>query len=211
MQLILASASPRRKDILSMLELPFEIKPADVDESVLENENPTSYVLRLAIGKAQKISQDFPGATVIGSDLTIDLDGVSYAKAENRQEAREMLTTFLGRTHNTRCGFCVIHRGEVMSSGVTSTQITFKELSEGELSEYTESGEWQGLAGAYGVQGRAAEFVENFVGSYYDILGLPIYEITATLIKLGYEISESKLQEISISDKKQQKKQFSFS
>lgn len=191
MELILASASPRRKEILSMLNLIFETVPADIDESLREDETPTEYVHRLSIEKAMKIAALYPQATVIGSDLTIDLDNISYAKAENPQAAKRMLGNFSNKTHYTRCGFAVIHENILVSSGIASTQITFRDITESELADYVKSEEWRGLAGAYGVQGSAAEFVKDFRGSYFDILGMPIYEIGAVLMKLGYKVSSA--------------------
>lgn len=196
MKLILASSSPRRKEILSMLDIPFKIAPADIDEGFRENETPIEYVHRLSIEKAMKIADLQPQATVIGSDLTIDFEDTSYAKAESPDEARNMLTKFSGNAHYTRCGFAVIHNGMLVSSGVASTEITFREVPENELNEYIDSEEWKGLAGAYGVQGAAAKFVKDFKGSYFDILGMPVYEIGGVLLKLGYKISESEFAKV---------------
>lgn len=201
MNLILASASPRRKEILSMLDIPFEIIPADIDENVLANESPIDYVHRLSIEKAKKVADIHPKATVIGSDLTVDFRNDSYAKAENADEAKSMLKKFSGNTHYTRCGFAVIHRGILISSGIASTKITFRKIPEDELNVYVDTEEWRGKAGAYGVQGAAAKFVQDFNGSYFDILGLPIYEIGVVLIKLGYKSSNSVFEEIQIKDK----------
>lgn len=196
MKIILASASPRRKDILSMLGVNFEIIPADIDESPLEKEDPHIYVERLSIQKALKISAIHPDCMIIGSDLTVDLDGEIYGKAENKNEARSFLEQFSGKTHMTHCGYAIIHNNRILSSGVASTFITFRKLSESDILKYLESNEWMGLAGAYGVQGGAAKFVEKFKGSYFDILGLPIYEIIANFLKFRILIYSKNIQDL---------------
>lgn len=202
MKIILASQSPRRKDILSMLGIPFDILPADIDESLLSNEDPSYYVHRLSIEKAQALAKEHNDSLVIGSDLTVDVDRQSLAKAENVDEARQMLELVSGKTHYTRCGYAVMKGDTVFSSGVVTTEITFKEISDNELKEYLDSGQWKGLAGSYGVQGSAAKFVQKFVGSYYDILGLPIYEIASILGKFGISIDEKHYNKLVEFDKK---------
>jgi septum formation protein len=196
MKLLLASASPRRKEILGMLGIDFEIVPADIDESIIQDENPRDYVHRLSIEKALKVSKTSKDCIVIGSDLTIDLDGESIAKAETRLEATDFLQKLSGRTHQTHCGFAITQDNRILSSGVASTFMTFKKLTDSQIASYVESNEWVGLAGAYGVQGGAAKFVEKFEGSYFDILGLPIYEIVGNLFKFNLSIIPEHIQNL---------------
>ncbi|MEI7579414.1 MAG: nucleoside triphosphate pyrophosphatase [bacterium] len=195
-QLILASSSPRRKEILSMLGLEFATIPADIDESIKENEQPESYVLRLAKEKALKVAIDYSDAIVIGSDLTIDLAGKTFGKAQNPEMAKQFLENYSGKSHYTHCGFAIVINNKVISSGVANTTITFKDLTAEEITNYVSDKEWLGLAGSYGVQGTAAKFITKFQGSYFDILGLPIYEIAGVLIKLGMKFELSKLDEM---------------
>jgi septum formation protein len=187
-KLILASSSPRRKEILTMLGIPFEIMPADIDESVQPGENPTDYVERLAVEKALKVSLQFPDAYVIGSDLSIDVDGVAMGKAPDRAVASEMLHKLSGRSHFGRASFAILQGKTILARGVSTTTISFNELQETEIETYLDSKEWLGLAGAYGVQGSASKFVTKFIGSYFDILGLPIYHLGSALSSLGFEL-----------------------
>jgi septum formation protein len=197
MKIILASASPRRKDIFELLGIPFSIIPADIDESVRPTENPEAYVERLAREKAAtavSLTQDqFPDAFVIGSDLTLDLDGIAIGKANDRDQALQFLKNFSGRTHFGRCGWAVMQGEQLLGSGVTTTIVEFKKLTSSEIASYLDSNEWTGLGGAYGVQNHGAAFIKTFRGSYYNILGLPVYEIAETLISYGVVIASANL------------------
>ncbi len=199
-KIILASASPRRKQILEKLNIPFTIEPADIDESVIEEETPCHYVERLAIEKAQKISTLYPEAFVIGSDLTCDLDGVSIGKAKDAAMAREMLKNFSGREHYGRCGWAVVKGSCVLASGVATTFVSFKDLDEEQINKYLDSKQWLGLAGAYGVQNDGAKFIKLFKGSYYDILGLPIYHVASALMSFGVGITRGDIENIRRTD-----------
>lgn len=200
-QIILASASPRRREILEKLNIPFSIIPADIDESVIANETPSRYVERLAIEKAQKISAMHPEAYVIGSDLTCDLDGVSVGKAKDANIAKDMLKAFSARSHYGRCGWAVIKDSCVLASGVATTMISFHELSDKQINGYIASKQWIGLAGAYGVQNDAIKFVKSFRGSYYDILGLPIYHIASTLESYKVSVSMKSIEQLRKEDR----------
>ncbi len=197
-KLILASTSPRRKQILEMLGVEFEVRAVDVDESIVAGESPYDYVHRLAIAKAQAGAAEgaagsLPGQNtqeiIIGGDVTIDRDGIALAKAESPAEARQMLHSLSGKTHIGRDAFavCIASSGQatqLYASGVASTFVTFRELSEEDVEDYIASGEWEGKAGAYAVQGKAAGFVTDIKGSFFDILGLPIYAVAAALISI---------------------------
>ncbi len=216
-KLILASTSPRRKQILELLGLEFEVRAVEVDESILAGEAPYDYVHRLAIAKAQAgsaagVTTDTSLNTqeiIIGGDVTIDRDGIALAKAESPAEARQMLASLSGKTHIGRDAFaiCIASKAEatqLYASGVASTFVTFRELSEADVEDYVASGEWEGKAGAYAIQGKAAEFVTNIKGSYYDILGLPIYAVAAALLSMNlpeFQIIPQKLAEIAAQDK----------
>jgi septum formation protein len=199
-QIILASASPRRKEILEKLKIPFSIIPADIDESIKENESPYEYVERLAIEKAQIIATQYPDAFVIGSDLTCELDGASIGKAENKLMAKNIISNFSGKTHFGRCGWAVIKGSTVLASGVATTIITFNILSDKQIDEYISSNQWVGFAGAYAIQIVGKKFIKSFNGSFYDILGLPIYHIASTLRSFGIAISNDTIEQIQKED-----------
>jgi septum formation protein len=223
-KLVLASTSPRRKQILEMLGLEFEVRAVEVDESIIAGESPYDYVHRLAITKAQAGSghtkEIITKATttgeiaevtyelVIGGDVTIDRDGIALAKAESPAEARQMLASLSGKTHMVRDAFALTSGGagycELLSSGVTTSMVTFRDLSEADIDEYLSSGEWEGKAGAYAIQGKAADFITDIQGSFYDILGLPIYAVAAALISTHlpeFQGLAEKIKQIAARDK----------
>lgn len=201
-KLILASASPRRKIILEKLQIPFSIIPADIDESTRLDETPSQYVERLSIEKALKISILYPKALVIGSDLTCDLDGKAIGKAVDNEDAKLILTTFSNRSHFGRCGWAILKESTILASGVASTIVTFKKILQNQITEYINSGRTEGLAGAYGIQDIGKLFLKDFRGSYYDILGLPIYLIAETLITFGFKINPKIIIEIRKEDQR---------
>jgi septum formation protein len=200
--IILASSSPRRKEILEKLNIPFAIIPADIDESTRSNETPFQYVERLAIEKAQKVSTTYPESFVIGSDLTCDIDGRAIGKATNRDEAKLFLTDFSGKTHFGRCGYAITKGSLILASGVATSIVTFKQIDSQQLEDYLDSNQWQGLGGAYGIQNDGKNLLQGFQGSYYDILGLPIYHIIETLITFGFSISPETINSIREEDLK---------
>jgi len=195
-KLILASSSPRRKEILLKLNIPFTIIPADIDESINLNELPINYVERLSIEKAKKVANLYPNAFVIGSDFTCDLENNSIAKAQNNEEARVILRNFSGKTHFGRCGYAIVKGNILLGSGVASSIVEFKELTDNQIENYVKSLQWKGLAGAYGIQNDAKEFLANFTGSYFDLVGLPIYHIASTLKAFGFDITSKTLDSI---------------
>jgi septum formation protein len=202
MNVILASTSPRRKEILSMLSIEFEIFPVDIDESIKQSETPYYYVHRLAIEKAEACANLHKNSIIIAGDVTIDLDGIAYAKAESPEEAKQMLGKFSGKTHYIRNGYAVYKNNTLYASGVVTSLIEFKDLSNDDILDYLETNEWQGKAGAYAIQGKARKFINNIQGSYYDILGLPIYSVGSALLTMGYNDIINDLNNIFEKDKK---------
>lgn len=199
-RIILASTSPRRKAILEMLEIDFEVAAVEVDESIIPHERPYDYVHRLALAKAKSLADTGEKGIIIGGDVTIDVDGKALAKAESAAEARAMLRSLSGITNVVRDAFAIFAAGEEYASGVVSSFVTFKNLSEVEIDNYLSGGEWEGKAGAYAIQGEAAKFVAAIKGSYYDILGFPIYAVGAALMSLGIEGIPAKLEAIRQQD-----------
>jgi len=177
--LILASASPRRRELLSTLDLDFEVKVPDVDESLRAGESPKEYVERLAKMKAAAVSAD--GSIVIAADTVVVCDDVILGKPEDAEEAKAMLRSLSGRSHKVITGVCVQNtEGCVVFS--IGTVVTFRALDEEEIGMYVKSGEPLDKAGAYAIQGKAASMVTSINGSYTNVVGLPLSAIYKTLI-----------------------------
>jgi septum formation protein len=171
--LILASASPRRRELLERAGLVFEVKPADIDETPMPGEAPDVYVLRICRAKAQAVD----GEVVIAADTTVTIDGLILAKAESEVEASAMLRHLSGRTHQVLTGFAV-RAGEQLVSAVVATDV---EMIAFDPADYVASGEWGGKAGAYAIQGIGAALVKAVRGSVTNVIGLPLVEVLEVL------------------------------
>jgi septum formation protein len=180
MRLILASASPRRMDLLREAGYVFDVEPAHVDESELAGERPAAYVLRVAAMKARTIAARHPDGIVLAADTTVVVNGTMLAKPANDADARRMLRLLSGRTHEVLTGVVLV-RGGRESSVVVDTRVRFRPLAAAEIDWYVASGEPHDKAGAYGVQGLAARFVDSVEGSYSNVVGLPIGAVRALL------------------------------
>lgn len=208
MQLYLASSSPRRIRILSKLNLPFEQITPDIDESVKPTESPYQYVQRLAEEKGAKAlsiitatGKSILDSIVIAGDVTVDIDGIALGKAETDSEAAQMLARLSGKTHYIRDGYSIFANGMLFASGVNSAAVTFKHLSQAEIENYVGKLEWKGKAGAYAFQESAGELIAHVSGSYFDILGLPIFNVANILKALGFEIPQQLISQIWEEDK----------
>jgi nucleoside triphosphate pyrophosphatase len=180
MLLILASASPRRMALLREAGYVFEVEPAHVDESELVGEAPGAYVLRVAAMKARTIAARHPDGIVLAADTTVVVNGAMLAKPANDADAKRMLGLLSGRTHDVLTGVVLV-RGGRESSAVVDTRVRFRPLTAAEIDWYVSSGEPRDKAGAYGVQGLAARFVDSVEGSYSNVVGLPIGAVRALL------------------------------
>lgn len=177
-RLILASASPRRIDLLKQVGIvPDAVIPADIDETELKGESPRAMVLRLARGKAEAIAAQNKGAFIIAADTTVAIGSRILGKAADAAEARVFLEKLSGRTHHVYGGIAVVTPAGKLVSRVVDTSVKFKRLTKSEIDNYVDSGEWDGKAGAYGIQGKAAAFVADIRGSYTNIVGLSLYDI----------------------------------
>ena len=184
--LILASASPRRLELLKRISItPDKIIPADIDESVLKNETPRNYALRVALGKAKKIAQDFPNDYVLSADTVVSVGRRILPKAETEEDARMCLELLSGRNHDVITAIVLIHNGKV-SKRAPITKLKFKPLSKTEFENYIASKEWFGKAGGYGIQGIAGSFSMHLNGSWESVMGLPLYETKSMLDGMGY-------------------------
>ena len=185
--LVLASARPRRLDLLRQVGLvPDLVDPADIDESPLRQETPRRLAVRLACGKAQAAAARHPGAFVIGADTVVAVGRRVLPKAETEAQARYCLDLLSGRGHRVYSGLCVIGPDGRQSNRLVETRLTFKRLSRAEVDAYIAGGEWHGKAGGYGIQGRAGGFVIELQGSYPSVVGLPLYETLCLLEGLGW-------------------------
>lgn len=180
--LVLASRSPRRIELLSQLGLEPRVVPADIDETPRPGESPVDYVRRLALEKAQAVAATEPDATVLGADTTIDLDGAIIGQATDDADARRILGLLSGRTHRVHTGVAVVAAGKGRAEVVTSL-VTFHPLTDEMVDWYLGTGEWQGKAGAYAVQGLGVALVAGVRGSTTNVIGLPLRE-TARLLGL---------------------------
>lgn len=188
-RLILASASPRRLELLAQIGItPDFIVPANVDEAPLKAEQPRDLASRLAEKKAREVVAGKAGSFVIGADTVVACGRRALPKAEDEDQARWCLTLLSGRRHRVYGGVCLITPdGDVRTRSVM-TAVQFKRLTKQELDGYLSSGEWHGKAGGYAVQGLAARFVKQINGSYSNVVGLPLYEVAQMLNGAGYPI-----------------------
>jgi len=181
--LILASASPRRKEILKQLGLVFTCEPSSVEESGLEV-SPMQWPLLYAEMKAKDVSLRHPDSIVLGCDTLVFRDGVPLGKPKTREDAYFMLQTLNGRSHQVRSGVAFAYRGEVLKSKIEETEVFFRNNDPQDLLEYVNSLEPMDKAGAYGIQGRGASLVKSIQGCYYNVVGLPV----ATTLDLLKEV-----------------------
>lgn len=185
--LVLASASPRRLDLLRQVGLvPSEIFPAEIDETAHPRELPRELARRLAEAKARAVAALRPDAFVLGADTVVAVGRRILGKAESAEEAARFLTLLSGRGHKVLGGVCVLAPGGRAAIRVVVTSVAFKRLSDPEIADYVAGEEWRGKAGAYAIQGMAARFVRQIGGSYTNIVGLPLFETVQMLTGLGY-------------------------
>ena len=180
--LVLASASPRRLDLLRQVGLePAEIDPADIDETPGPREAPRAYALRMARAKLAAVAHRHPGAVVLAADSVVVCGRRILPKAESEQDARACLTLLSGRRHRVLGGVAVGSADGAVRTRLVETVVRFKRLEAAELDDYLRCGEWRGKAGGYAIQGRAAGFVAFVSGSYSNVVGLPLFETVALL------------------------------
>ncbi len=175
--LILASTSPRRRELLAHLDLPYEVVASRFDESLLSPLGlpPAEYVMRLAQGKAAEVSARLaaPEALILGADTTVVLDGDVLNKPIDPADAMRMLRRLSGRTHEVYTGLCLIH-GEKIRTAHAVTAVTFNPLTDAAIATYVATGEPLDKAGAYGIQGQGLGFIPRIDGDYYNVVGLPL-------------------------------------
>jgi septum formation protein len=188
MGLILASASPRRRDLLRNAGFDFEVRPSQIVEEVQPDEQPEDFARRAAREKALQIAASSPrGGLVLGADTVVVIGGQTLGKPSDHQDAARMLRLLSGRTHQVHTGICLVRApDEIEALEHETTLVTFRELDEDEIRQYVESGEPWDKAGAYAIQGLASRFVTRISGCYSNVVGLPIalvYEILKPLME----------------------------
>lgn len=183
MQLILASASPRRKELMGLFHIPFSIQVADIDETMDPQNGPAEEVARVSCRKAAAIRRE-PEDVVVAADTIVVCEGKILGKPRSVEEAVSMLQLLSGRDHQVMTGVTVL-RGSRAETFTEVTDLHFRPLSEGEIRGYVATGEPMDKAGAYGIQGGAALFCSRMAGDYYNVMGLPVCRLGQTLRKLA--------------------------
>ena len=191
MQLILASASPRRKELLGLFHIPFTIRVADIDETMDNTKKPYDEVARVSRLKALAIPRE-PEDVVIAADTIVVCSGMVLGKPKTEEEAFSMLRLLSGRDHQVMTG-CTLVRGDCVETFTEATDLHFRDLSQKEIARYVASGEPMDKAGSYGIQGGAALFCERMVGDYYNVMGLPVCRLGQVLKRIAPEVMEDTL------------------
>lgn len=184
--IVLASASPRRSELMTLAGVEFRVVPADICETPLPGEAPVDHVIRLSQEKAAEVAQTQAGRFFIGADTIVVLDGAILGKPSDAADAMRMLSGLSGRNHEVVTGFTVFDKssGSKISRAVC-TEVTFKELNESEISAYIATGCPMDKAGAYAIQGGAVHFIRSINGSYTNVIGLPMTELYEALQAVG--------------------------
>ncbi len=194
-KLVLASGSPRRLSLINQVAIePDALRPADIDETPKRGELPRAYATRLARNKAEtalgmvRIDDELKGAYILAADTVVAVGRRILPKAELHDEAAQCLRLLSGRNHRVHTAICLVTPKETFRQRYVETRVRFKRLSEQDIEAYLASGEWRGKAGGYAAQGIAGGFIVKLVGSYSNIVGLPLYETLTLLGGEGYPI-----------------------
>lgn len=186
MELILASASPRRKKLLKQLGLNFVVQPSTIDEAEIKLQDPIKLVKKLSYLKAKQVYKK-QSQIVIAADTVVSNQNSILEKPVNEKEAREMLTSLSGSTHQVLSGITIIN-GETSNTDYERTNVSFKELTSQEIDDYIATREPFDKAGAYGIQGKGAVFVKKIEGCFYNVMGLSLYKLVEMMREVGLEI-----------------------
>jgi MAF protein len=181
---VLASASPRRRDLLDLIGIRHTVSPADVDESLRLGELPEAYVERLAREKAETLAATNAGSLIIGADTTVVIDDVVLAKPQDTGDAERMLGMLSGRSHTVLTAVAVNYQGKTVSA-VEIVDVTFRPLGEEEIRNYVATGEPMDKAGSYGIQGYGATIVRRIDGDYFAVMGLSLVKLVALMTEVG--------------------------
>ena len=189
MKIILASASPRRRELMNLITANFTAVSADIDETIPKNVSPQGASEYLARLKAERVSQDHPDEIVIGCDTTVVLEGEIFGKPADRNECFRFLAKLAKKTHQVITGCCIIYKNKNVSFSEI-TNVTFKNLSISEIEAYISTGEPFDKAGGYGIQGKGALLAEKIEGDFFNIVGLPVSKLAEELRNFVNDIPE---------------------
>jgi septum formation protein len=194
-KLVLASGSPRRVQLINQVGIePDSLRPADIDETPQRGELPRACANRLARAKAEaalalvRVDEELKGSYILSADTVVAVGRRILPKAELLDEAAQCLRLLSGRNHRVHTAICLVTPKETFRQRLVETKVRFKRLSEEDIEAYLASGEWRGKAGGYAAQGIASAFMVKIVGSYSNVVGLPLYETTTLLAGEGYPI-----------------------
>lgn len=191
-QIILASGSPRRRDLMKLMGLDYKVIPSDFDEQLDDSRSPEEVAKELGLGKALAVAQKYPDAIVIGSDTVVSLDGKQYGKALDIDDARQMLTELAGKCNLVSSSLAVVCLAEnIQIVDVVSAKVFFKPFNSGAVEQYLQSGDWKDKAAAYGIQSGAAVFIDHAEGDYNVILGFPTKQLGEVLKQLGIDSEDA--------------------
>lgn len=189
MNIILASGSPRRKEILENTNLKFSVITSDIDERIFENEEPIQLVLRLAFEKCMSVAQNNPSDLVIGADTIVVLDNEILGKPKNEEEAFKTLSKLSNREHQVITGMSIVNlENEKKIVDYAISNVKFKKLTDQDIKDYISNKECLDKAGSYGIQGYGALLVEEIKGDYFNIVGLPISKLS-DILKINFNIN----------------------
>lgn len=188
-RLVLASGSPRRKELLACLGLSFEIQVSDVDETIEHGANPVEVVQELAYRKAQAVANDLQSAWVLGSDTIVVFGDTILGKPADPEDAKRMLKMLSGQTHHVYTGIALVEAGGTrIIRDVQGTEVMMKQLTDEQIDAYIATGEPMDKAGAYGIQGLASQFITGIHGDYFNVVGLPVSLLADRLTECGYQV-----------------------
>jgi septum formation protein len=191
LKVILASQSPRRTDLLDLIGVAHEVKPANVDESYVGGEQPEAHAERLARAKAESIATGLSESLVIAADTIVVIDGKVLGKPKDEADAARMLKMLSGRRHVVMTAVAVAYRGQTVSN-IERVSVNFRELGDDEIERYIATGEPMDKAGAYGIQGYGATIVRRIEGDYFAVMGLSLVRLVELLVQIGVRYTFAK-------------------
>lgn len=193
-KIILASQSPRRKELLAGMGLKFEVVPSNFDEKLDDSRSPEAVAVELAVGKASQVAEQYPDCIVIGSDTIVTINGNQLEKPRNKAEAYQMLERLSGTHNEVTSSLAVICKAEnILLTTADTTRVYFKPYDKAAVTTYVESGDTADKAGAYGIQSGAAPLIDHIEGYYDTVVGLPTHQLAGLLAQLGVEAKPAEL------------------
>ena len=184
MGIILASSSPRRRELMALITPDYTVRTSDVDERAIRAETPALLAQKLAVAKCRAVAESCPEDVVIGCDTVVDVDGAVFGKPADRDDARRMIRVLAGRGHLVHTGVCIAAQGRELCFAAT-TKVVFGALSDAEIEAYIATDDPYDKAGAYGVQGLGALLVERLDGDFFNVMGLPVLRLSRMLERFG--------------------------